>query len=400
MIACFKPAALCGSIDAPPSKSMAHRYLIGAALSGQNCTLRGIDYSEDILATIDCLEALGAKTTTDNDTVTVEPDDFMQVGNPVLSCRESGSTLRFFIPLALCLGKTVTLTGSERLMERPLLVYEEICREKGFAFKKDKNSVTLCGKLESGCYKIRGDISSQFITGLIFALVYLGKDSKIDIEPPFESRSYVNLTISALASFGIDVSFTDDLTLEIKGSKTRSFSGKIEGDYSNAAFLDAFNHLDSKIRINNLNPDSLQGDRVYAEYFDKISNGTPTLDISDCPDLAPVLFALAALKNGAVFVGTDRLKIKESDRGLAMHEELKKLGGGLVFGNNSITVPKQELRYTEETLDGHNDHRIVMALSVILSKTGGKIAGAEAIKKSYPKFFEDIISLGAKVELI
>lgn len=400
MIACFKPAALCGSIDAPPSKSMAHRYLIGAALSGQNCTLRGIDYSEDILATIDCLEALGAKTTTDNDTVTVEPDDFMQVGNPVLSCRESGSTLRFFIPLALCLGKTVTLTGSERLMERPLLVYEEICREKGFAFKKDKNSVTLCGKLESGCYKIRGDISSQFITGLIFALVYLGKDSKIDIEPPFESRSYVNLTISALASFGIDVSFTDDLTLEIKGSKTRSFSGKIEGDYSNAAFLDAFNHLDSKIRINNLNPASLQGDRVYAEYFDKISNGTPTLDISDCPDLAPVLFALAALKNGAVFVGTDRLKIKESDRGLAMHEELKKLGGGLVFGNNSITVPKQELRYTEETLDGHNDHRIVMALSVILSKTGGKIAGAEAIKKSYPKFFEDIISLGAKVELI
>lgn len=400
MIACFKPAALCGSIDAPPSKSMAHRYLIGAALSGQNCTLRGIDYSEDILATIDCLEALGAKITTDNDTVTVEPDDFMQVGNPVLSCRESGSTLRFFIPLALCLGKTVTLNGSERLMERPLLVYEEICREKGFAFKKDKNSVTLCGKLESGCYKIRGDISSQFITGLIFALVYLGKDSKIEIEPPFESRSYVNLTISALASFGIDVSFTDDLTLEIKGSKMRSFSGKIEGDYSNAAFLDAFNHLDSKIRINNLNPASLQGDRVYAEYFDKISNGTPTLDISDCPDLAPVLFALAALKNGAVFVGTDRLKIKESDRGLAMHEELKKLGGGLVFGNNSITVPKQELRYTEETLDGHNDHRIVMALSVILSKTGGKIAGAEAIKKSYPKFFEDIISLGAKVELI
>lgn len=400
MIACFKPAALCGSIDAPPSKSMAHRYLIGAALSGQNCTLRGIDYSEDILATIDCLKALGAKITTDNDTVTVEPDDFMQVGNPVLSCRESGSTLRFFIPLALCLGKTVTLNGSERLMERPLLVYEEICREKGFAFNKDKNSVTLCGKLESGCYKIRGDISSQFITGLIFALVYLGKDSKIEIEPPFESRSYVNLTISALASFGIDVSFTDDLTLEIKGSKMRSFSGKIEGDYSNAAFLDAFNHLDSKIRINNLNPASLQGDRVYAEYFDKISNGTPTLDISDCPDLAPVLFALAALKNGAVFVGTDRLKIKESDRGLAMHEELKKLGGGLVFDNNSITVPKQELRYTEETLDGHNDHRIVMALSVILSKTGGKIAGAEAIKKSYPKFFEDIISLGAKVELI
>ncbi len=399
MLATFKTCLLHGTIDAPPSKSMAHRYLIGAALSGHKSTLTGVDYSEDILASIDCLKALGANITTSKDTVVIDPRGFMQTKNPVLECRESGSTLRFFIPLALCLGKNVTLHGSERLLERPLGVYEELCRENGFTFKKEKNSVTLCGSFKSGNYKIRGDISSQFITGLILALVYLGEDSSIEILPPFESRSYINLTVSALKSFGADVAFTDKYKIEIKASKMHAFSGRIEGDYSNAAFLDAFNHIGSKISIGNLNPDSLQGDRVYTDYFEQISNGIPTLDISDCPDLGPVLFALAAIKNGATFLGTDRLKVKESDRGIAMHEELRKLGGGLIFGNNTITVPKQSLSYNGEMLDGHNDHRIVMAMSVILSKIGGSIQGAEAIKKSYPGFFEDIKQLGAEVTL-
>lgn len=399
MRASFKPCKLCGSVDAPPSKSMAHRYLIGAALSGQKCVLTGFDFSEDILASIDCLTALGAKITVRGDEVTVDPDGFMEVLNPALKCRESGSTLRFFIPLALCLGKTVTLCGSERLFERPLTVYEELCRENGFLFEKGNSSVTLCGKLKSGNCRVRGDISSQFITGLIFAFVYLGVDSSIEIIPPFESRSYINLTISALKLFGADVAFVNEYKIEIKASKMNAFSGRIEGDYSNAAFLDAFNYIASDVKIKNLNPDSLQGDRVYADYFEQISSGTPTLDISDCPDLGPVLFALAALKNGAVFTGTDRLKAKESDRGAAMHEELAKLGGGLIFGDNTITVPKQELRYSEKVIDSHNDHRIVMAMSVILSHTGGEIDGVQAVRKSYPGFFEDIKRLGAKVEL-
>ena len=399
MIAKFKPCKLSGQISAPPSKSMAHRYLIGAALSKEKCTLSGIDYSEDILASIDCLKSLGAEIIKDNDTVIINPDNFMKAENPVLECRESGSTLRFFIPLALCLGKKVTLKGSTRLLERPLDVYEELCLENNFIFEKDENSVTLCGKLKSGSYKIRGDISSQFITGLIFALIYLGGDSFIEIIPPFESRSYINLTISALKSFGADVEFIDEYNIAIRKSKMHSYSGRIEGDYSNAAFLDAFNYIGSEIEINNLNTDSLQGDKVYTEYFDKISSGTPTLDISDCPDLGPVLFALASLKNGAVFTGTDRLKAKESDRGMAMHEELKKLGGGLVFGDNKITVPKQELKNSGSILDGHNDHRIVMAMSVILSKIGGEISGIEAVSKSYPGFFDDICKLGAEVEL-
>lgn len=400
MIATFKPSILQGTVSAPPSKSMAHRFLICAALSGHKCTLQGVDYSEDILASIDCLKALGVNITTQDDTVIVEPQDFLKTDNPTLLCRESGSTLRFFIPLALCMGKRVTLVGSERLLERPLEVYEDLCREKGFNFEKVGNSIKLCGKLESGNYKLRGDISSQFITGMIFALLYLREDSTIEIIPPFNSRSYINLTISALKCFGANIEFTDEYTIKIKASELNAYSGKIEGDYSNAAFLDAFNFLGSSVKVENLNPDSLQGDKVYREYFKLINNGCPTLDISDCPDLAPVLFALASLKNGATFKGTDRLKAKESDRGTAMHKELLKLGGGLIFGDDIITVPKQNLCYNGEILNGHNDHRIVMALSVILSKTGGAIDGAESVKKSYPLFFEDIKQLGAKVELL
>ena len=399
MIATFTPCKLAGTILAPPSKSMAHRHLIGAALSKEICTLSGVDYSEDILASIDCLKALGAGIAVDADRVTVDPSGFMQAENPVLECRESGSTLRFFIPLALCLGKSVTLRGSQRLLERPLGIYENLCLEKGFEFCKSNDSVTVCGKLESGAYELRGDVSSQFITGLIFALLYLGKDSVIRIIPPFESRSYINLTISALKSFGANVDFTDEYTIHIKPSQMHAYSGRMEGDYSNAAFLDAFNHIGSRVCVDNLNPESLQGDRVYKSYFQQISAGTPTLDISDCPDLGPILFALAAMKNGAVFTGTERLKAKESDRGLAMHEELKKLNGGLIFGDSMITVPKQNLQYKGTPVSGHNDHRIVMAMSVILTKIGGTVVGAEAIRKSYPGFFDDIKQLGAEVNI-
>jgi len=399
MIAIFKPCRLAGTIDAPPSKSMAHRYLIGAALSKEPCTLSGVDYSEDILASIDCLKALGADISVNADRVSIAPGRFMQAEPSVLECRESGSTLRFFIPLALCLGKPVTLRGSRRLLERPLGIYEDLCREKGLSFRKDADTVTVCGNLSSGDYELRGDVSSQFITGLIFALIYLGKDSTLKIIPPFESRSYIDLTISALGSFGARVEFADEYKITVGKSRMHSFSGKIEGDYSNAAFLDAFNQIGSDIRIGNLNPESLQGDRIYGKYFKALSEGTPTLDISDCPDLGPVLFALASIKNGAFFTGTERLKAKESDRGAAMHEELQKLGGGLIFGDNTITVPKQQLQYRGSVLSSHNDHRIVMALSVILSKIGGSLDGVQAVRKSYPGFFDDIRKLRAEVEL-
>ncbi len=397
MKAIFKPCNLKGKVDAPPSKSMAHRYLICSALSKKKCTISGVDYNEDILATIDCLRAIGVKISVQGDIVTVEPDDFMGATSPILNCRESGSTLRFFIPLALCLGKEITFEGSERLFQRPLDVYEKLCSDNGFKFEKNGSSLTVCGELKSGQYEIQGDISSQFITGLVFALVYLNEESVIRVIPPFESRSYINLTISALNSFGANVELQDEFNIVIKKSCLNAFSGRVEGDYSNAAFLDAFNYIGSEILIGNLNGDSLQGDRIYKKYFDEISKGTPVLDISDCPDLGPVLIALASLKNGATLVGTERLKLKESDRGQAMHQELCKLGGGLVFSKNTITVPKQSFRASVTSLDGHGDHRIVMALSLLLSRYGGAINGAQAVNKSYPGFFEDIKSLGAEV---
>lgn len=397
MKAIFEPCKLQGSINAPPSKSMAHRYLIGAALSKQQCVISGVDYSEDILATIDCLKALGTKIHIEGDTVSINPEDFMKSTEAVLQCRESGSTLRFFIPLALCLGKEITFKGSDRLFQRPLDVYEELCLKNNFKFQKTENSLTLCGELKAGKYQIRGDISSQFITGLIIALVYLNENSSISITPPFESRSYINLTIEVLKAFGADVEFVDELNIVIKKSCLKPFSGRVEGDYSNAAFLDAFNYIGSDVVIENLNPCSVQGDKIYKRYFEEIANGTPVLDISDCPDLGPVLIALASLKNGATLVGTDRLKIKESDRGQAMHQELCKLSSGLIFEDNKIIVPKQDLQRYAGSLDGHNDHRIVMALSLILSRCGGEISGAEAVRKSYPGFFDDIKNLGAEV---
>ena len=400
MIAKFTKCTLNGEISAPPSKSMAHRYLIGAALTKENCVISGIEYSQDILATIDCLKALGCEIKTKDDTVYINSKNFLKVENAILNCRESGSTLRFFIPICLTLSKRVTLIGSDRLFERPLDVYQKICDENGFEFQKNKDSLIICGNLKSGTYKVDGSISSQFITGLIFAFLSIGEQAEIKIVPPFESRSYINLTIQALKQFGAEIEFLDEFTISITPSSLHAFEGKVEGDYSNAAFLDCFNFLGSDITIKNLKPNSLQGDKIYLDYFKKIENSTPILDINDCPDLAPVLIALASLKNGATLTGTNRLKVKESDRGQAMHQELKKLGGGLLFGDNIITVPKQALHTGGPRLYGHNDHRIVMALSLILSKIGGEIEGCEAVNKSYPSFFTDIKSLNAKVELI
>lgn len=398
MRAIFKPSKLCGNINVPPSKSVAHRYLLGAALTGENCVLSGVDYSEDIMATVDCLDALGVGITTDGDKVTVS-GKITAADGACLNCRESGSTLRFLIPIALCLGKRITFCGSKRLFERPLDVYAELCRERGFAFEMGESSLTVCGELKSGDYKIRGEVSSQFISGLIFALVYLNGEASVEIIPPFESKPYVDLTLDALRNFGADVGFTSEYKIEIKPATLHGLSSAIEGDYSNAAFLDAFNYTGSQITLCGLSDDSLQGDRVYREYFEKLMDGAPTLDVSDCPDLAPILIALAALRGGATLTGTDRLAAKESDRGASMHAELLKLCGGLVFGDNSITVPKQDLAYSGVVLDGYNDHRIVMALSVILSHIGGEIDGIEAVKKSYPRFFEDIKMLGAEVEI-
>ena len=390
-----------GRISAPPSKSMAHRYLICGALS--SCSvIKGIDYSEDIKATLNCLYALGADISVTDDTVKLGGLDFNKpINSNLLLCNESGSTLRFLIPVCLLFDKKITLKGSERLFNRSLSVYEEICAAQGIPFVKTENSITLKGKLKSGKYSVRGDISSQFISGLMFALSQLPDDSTIELEGAIESGSYLSLTIKALAEFGVRISRTDERTIFIKGGqacKKREIT--VEGDYSNAAFLDAFNLLGGNVMVKSLSETSVQGDRVYKDIFKELEKGAPTIDISDCPDLGPIFMAISAAKNGAVFTGTKRLKIKESDRGEAMKAELSKFGCEVIVEENKITVKGGGLKAPDRPLLSHNDHRIVMSMAVLASITGGEILGAEAVAKSYPKFFEDIKALGIDIEAI
>ena len=378
-----------GRITAPPSKSMAHRYLICGALGEGKSVISGIDFSDDVKATLDCLKLLGASVTANESNVTIGGLNPEKIKDGLqLFCNESGSTLRFLIPLCLLTGKAITLIGSERLFSRSLKVYEDICKNQEIRFEEHGGGVTLCGKLKGGEYFLPGDVSSQFISGLLFVLPLLPSDSAIHITGPLESGSYLDLTVNALEQFGITVDRPNEKTFIIKGGQ-RYVSQKIRapGDYSNAAFFECLNFAGGNVKIDGLNPQSAQGDRVYRALFGKISDGCPQIDVSDCPDLAPVLMVAAAMKNGATFTGTRRLKIKESDRGAAMAAELKKFGIPVTVEENHIVVASALLCPPGEPLYGHNDHRIVMALAVLCTLTGGEIEGAEAVRKSFPDFF-------------
>ena len=394
----FKPAKLYGTVLAPPSKSMAHRMLICGGLAHKGTSvIQGISRSEDVTATLNCLKTLGAEYEKEGDTVTIKGIDIRRsTPTKPLACNESGSTLRFFLPLCLLSGNEATLKGTEKLLSRPLSVYESICKEQQISYIKNEDSVSVKGVISAGDYKIPGNISSQFISGLLFALPLCEKDSTIDIIPPIESRSYLDLTIEALAEFGVVIEWQDERTLFIKGNQTyQPKSTSVEGDYSNAAFFDALRLFGHEVSVTGLSETSRQGDKAYLKCFELLSKGTPTIHIGDCPDLGPILMAIAAAKNGAVFTGTKRLKIKESDRGAAMASELAKFGVSVTVHEDSIVVYPLSFHAPTETLYGHNDHRIVMALATLLSMTGGTIDGAEAVKKSLPEYFERMKELGA-----
>ena len=395
----IKKSTASGRIIAPPSKSMAHRYLICGAFS-KGSTIKGIDFSKDIEATIGCLKALGTEIEIQNDVIKIgKINTNANISNTTLFCNESGSTLRFLIPVCLLFNREFTLTGSKRLFERSLSVYEQICKSQGIYFSQNKNSVTVKGKISAGKYNVRGDISSQFITGLLFALSQLEGDSEINIIGELESASYLTLTIKALADFGVRISRIDEHTILIKGNQSyKKRTLTVEGDYSNAAFFEALNLFGGNVMVKGLDSNSAQGDKAYRELFKLLNKQNAKINISDCPDLGPILMAVAAAKNGAVFTGTERLKIKESNRGLAMKQEIAKLGGRIEIDDDIITVYKTQLKAPKEPIFSHNDHRIVMAMSVLLTLTGGVIIGAEAVSKSFPSFFEVLSDLDIKVE--
>ena len=388
-----------GTICAPPSKSMAHRLLISAAMCDGVSIVRGISSCEDVSATLDCLEALGIKTERRGNDVVVTGKNFREVKpSAPLQCRESGSTLRFMIPAAMLSGHTTVFYGAKRLMQRPMGIYEKLFSELGLTYISDGESIVVRGPLSGGEYSLAGNVSSQFISGLIFALPLTDGDSIIKITTPIESRSYIDLTVSAVRKFGITIDWVDEYTLKIPGNqKYIPTDITVEGDYSGAAFPDALNLFGGEVNVLGLDPDSIQGDSVYKRYYDMLDGGVPSIHIGNCPDLGPVFFAVAAAKFGGVFSGTKRLKIKESDRAAAMAEELKKFGTSVSVYDDSVVVYPAEFHAPTEILSGHNDHRIVMSLAILLTLTGGEIEGAEAINKSYPEFFDNLRELGIGV---
>lgn len=400
MIVTIKQGLANGTITAPPSKSMAHRLLICASLCEGQSIVQGISDCVDVSATLSCVQALGISVSSCGNDVTVNGKNIQTASlNGTLDAKESGSTLRFLIPLALATGRTVTFSGAKRLMQRPMGVYENLCKEKGLSYVADGEKITVKGPLKSGNYSIVGNVSSQFISGLLFALPLLDKESRIQITPPIESRSYIEMTRLAQKAFGVVSVWEDENTLFIPGNQKYSPTQvRVEGDYSGSAFLDALNLFGGKVTVDGLNPNSIQGDAVYKEYYDALVRGVPTIDIGDCPDLGPILFAVAAAKNGGIFHGTKRLKIKESDRASAMAEELEKFGTAVTVYEDKVVVYPADFHAPTAPINSHNDHRIAMSCAVLLTMTGGEIHGAEAVSKSYPAFFDHLKELGIGVK--
>ncbi|MBR2402794.1 MAG: 3-phosphoshikimate 1-carboxyvinyltransferase [Lachnospiraceae bacterium] len=392
------PSRANGTVLAPPSKSMAHRMLMGAGLAEGTSVVENIDLSEDIKATLGMLKALGGQYKIEGHKVIMQGVGGKKLQtNQKLNSNESGSTLRFFIPLLLSGGEKAEFTGAKRLLERPLGIYEEICKEQGILFEKSDTGLKVEGQLKASHFKVQGNISSQFITGLLFALPLLKEDSVLEVLPPVESRAYIDMTLEALQTFGIKVR-QEGNTFYIAGNQ--SYQAKdvtVEGDYSNAAFLDAFNLIGGNVNVTGLREDTLQGDRIYKSYYEVLKEEYPVMDLAECPDLGPILMGMAAAGNGAQFTGTRRLRIKESDRGAVMAEELAKFGIQVDVMENEIVVHKGTLVRPNELLNSHNDHRIAMTMATLCTITGGTIDGAESVRKSFPNYYDVIEQLGINV---
>ena len=387
MTVMIEPGLLAGAVTPPSSKSQAHRLLIARALAGENLDdpAHRAD-SQDIRATRDCLKSLR------------EGEGEL----PVLECGESGSTLRFLIPVALALRGGGVFRGRGRLMDRPQEPYFRIFDGMGITHRREGDSLTVRGRLRPGEYPMPGDVSSQFVTGLLFALPLLEGESIIRLTSPLESRGYVDMTLQVLRDRGIRVEELPE-GFRVPGGQQygRGTLGE-EADYSQAAFYYAVRLLGSPVEIQGLNPDSAQGDAVILEYCKRLSGpGAVTLDVSQCPDLVPPLAAAAALRAGETtrIVGAARLRIKESDRLDTVATQLNALGARVEQGADSLAI-RGVSALTGGTVSGCNDHRIAMMLAVAATRAAGevRITGAECVAKSYPDFWEDYVTLGGRIE--
>ena len=416
----INPNKLMGSIKVPPSKSLGHRSIISASLSKGVSKISNVQFSKDIIATIEIMEKLGAKIQRYDDEVIIDGSSMFEnlTDGLELECNESGSTLRFLIPVALVKDGTYEFKGKGKLVTRPLKPYYDIFDEKGIEYSTSEGGLPLKikGSLKCGVYSLRGDISSQFITGLLFALPLLDGNSKIIITTALESKGYIDLTLDVLKTFGIFIENEDYKVFNIRGGQ--SYNSKnfyIEGDYSQGAFYLVAGAIGCNINCEGLNEASLQGDKeiinilkkmgckfeICKSYIKALPSNTSGIDIdvSQCPDLVPILAVLASLSKGTTrILNAKRLRIKECDRLSATASELNKIGANITELEDSLIIEGVS-GFNGGHVNSHNDHRIVMALAIAATRASGEIFidNYNAIEKSYPNFFDDYIKLGGDI---
>lgn len=383
------PTRLAGTVTPPESKSMAHRVLLASMLAGLPPAPPAPGDSQDIQATRRCIAALQASA----------PHTL-----PLLDCGESGSTLRFLIPIALALRGGGRFTGHGRLMERPQQPYFDLFEEKGIAFRQEAGVLTVEGRLTPGTYALSGQVSSQFVTGLLYALPLLDDPSDIQMTSPLESRGYVDMTLETLRQFHIQVENHRYEHFSVPGGQIyRGTPLPVEADWSQAAFWYAANFLENRVELQGLNPRSAQGDMVISQlYWTLARPGDTEIDIADCPDLLPPLAVMAAARHGVTrFTHAARLRMKESDRLSTVHRLLAALGIAAEEGHDSLTVYGSG-QFTGGTVDGAGDHRIVMAAAIAATACTSPVTilGAEAVQKSYPGFWEEYKRLGGTVHVL
>lgn len=386
-----------GKIRIPSSKSYTHRMLIACALSDELCYVKNVSLSADINSTIDCLAELGYIYKQDSNGSYFIKNKKTPL---IFNCGESGSTLRFFIPLALIRSGKYIFKGTKKLFSRGLEPYFKLFDECGIKYQLGIDNLEVDGKLKGSIYHIDGSISSQFITGLCMALPLVDSDSTIIIDNKITSYNYLLITLDVLNKYGIKYDFKDNVIYIPGNQKYNAHDEICEIDYSNAAFIDALNLMGSSIELLDKKDYSIQGDYKYQEYFKLLKEGTPTIDLDNNIDLGPILFSLAAMFNGATFTNTKRLRIKESNRIEEILMELKKFNcHNYLVEDNRVIIYKNELIKPNEIISSHNDHRIAMSMAVLLTTFGGILEGAEAVNKSYPNFFNDLIELGFEVKI-
>ena len=409
----IKADKLVGELSPPPSKSILHRYIIASSLAKGISKIENISFSEDIIATIEAMKKLGANIEQKENYLLIDGSDtFKNLNENIeIDCNESGSTLRFLFPLSIVEENKVLFKGRGKLFKRPMTPYFENFEKYKIKHSYiDENAILLEGKLKAGIYEIDGNISSQFITGLLFSLPLLDGKSKIIINRKLESSNYIDISLDCLSKFGIKIINNSYQEFVIEGNQSyRAGNYRTEADYSQAAFFLVANAIGSKIKINDLSEDSLQGDKKIIDYISEIDNwnskDTLVLDGSETPDIIPILSLKAAVSGKKIeIVNVERLRIKESDRLKATVEELSKLNFDLIEKKDSILINSRENFKVNKndkvvSLSAHSDHRIAMMIAIAATCYNGEILldNLDCVKKSYPNFWEVFLSLGGKI---